>query len=1530
MKRARTQRPAPEAAATPTAGRRRSVNPAWSGLAYGVQRKCDACDEGDKTVQRKVDPGSISDATAPVEEGLDPPAVQFEVELDTPGDAFEQEADAVADAVVKGEAVPEVSPDEAGSGRAFSDGGAQRTLNVALSSKGAGQPVAPAIQRQVEPALGADLSGVRVHRGEAADTAARQLNARAFTHQRDIWLRSDQSPTDTRLMAHELTHTVQQGAVPGAPRRQRAPSVQRDPDPPSHSVAERKAQEVYEALDGYNEEERALNALKGHGAPMRALIARKFRQRYNKTLKTWLKDQLGGDDLVKAFALLQASHWHELHTAMGLALIPNGTRDEEVVRILTAVGVPQKSMFERAYNNAFRSIGKGSLKADLKDDLSGNAERKALGLLHRRLTEADHLYFEADDDHNESVMRRLQRVWGSGYDAFHAMNADWDRYVRNRSGWSYEAWTDHSMYEELDDEMSGQEWAVAQAILHGYLRQKHQGDSRFQHIYLEEQSADQIALQVAENVLTGASEGGGTEEDPIFWAVSQIRTIYQRRIRQAPEGPQREEAERAWATRRRNLLAFLPSEMDTGTADHARARLLLYGNLTPADEVWLAKQAYDNDKILQLVTGYWADGRIPVLRRGAEMERRHGETVIRPSYRLYLTISATRGRDFSRMYIMQDDRYNDVRNGSRRIALELNEGDSDSDLEKAYKVLTWPGIRSGLALRVINYYARAHLGHIRGETGIAKFLKYIDDRYERSIHTWRFRDLLSPSTDPAELHRRAQGAWDASNTGFWNGVGNFFVGAYDMVTGEDSLDVVDESLDRLNFIATAQPDELAVMMVLAGVTDAQQLATWEYRLFQQRLDEVRAIKRAVTEAIAAVVEVVVGAVVTAMTGGAGAGLLISALASTTAGIVTRELLLGQDYDAISAQNAQALLMAGASVGFGAMGRSMFSSWISPQRLEELGRAGRFLEGAFTEGYTAANVQLLALGMQGRVPTAEDLLGATVNVLGSSLAGGTGSALTNRLPDGATIFQQMQNTARGKIAENLISGVSDTAQELITSGTGDLSVGDIAARFGRNGAMSFMRGVIESAGEVAAQRPRRRGRPATEQGSEGEAADTGPLMRQIERDFDRLQRGHVVAAEGQTGPGPVAAVTVGRHVVTVVRRADGSVIVTVCNTCGHLRDRLLVARERGVDEGLISRIQGEVAAIERAHGDEPTAPSAVDRLRRAAQLIELALEQHGELSFEHPSELSAAMGRHNAMDVARPDEHEGMPIHDGPPPGMTGARSRPTETQLPAGSSTDVVFDHLRAEFSQFRALLDGLQSAGVTTDATQRAMLRALVGGDTLQEATNTASLRRRLRHANQALLVMSGLQDFDSFRQALRQLPGGEKGVLFEIWYQTRHAPAGEEQVAIDSGDLSTQQGITLEGDRRPDLVVPSSQPVPRALRQALQGVPGVDPATVRFADLHELKSGSQLNDHDIHQIGDFLQMAAHTPPAVLPTGHVVRDVVLSAMEPALLRNGQDTLGAWFDDNPGRFVVEVANADGTLQRLTSRAQLDAFVALNP
>jgi hypothetical protein len=86
-------------------------------------------------------------------------------------------------------------------------------------ARGGGQPLEPAVRARMEPAFGADLSGVRVHTGTEADHLSHQLSARAFTTGSDIFFRQGEyapaSAGGRELLAHELTHVAQQGAMSG-------------------------------------------------------------------------------------------------------------------------------------------------------------------------------------------------------------------------------------------------------------------------------------------------------------------------------------------------------------------------------------------------------------------------------------------------------------------------------------------------------------------------------------------------------------------------------------------------------------------------------------------------------------------------------------------------------------------------------------------------------------------------------------------------------------------------------------------------------------------------------------------------------------------------------------------------------------------------------------------------------------------------------------------------------------------------------------------------------------------------------------------------------------------------------------------------------------------------------------------------------------------------------------------------------------------------------------------------------------------
>ncbi|MBX6771386.1 MAG: DUF4157 domain-containing protein [Chloroflexi bacterium] len=86
-----------------------------------------------------------------------------------------------------------------------------------------GAPLEQNVQRRLETALGADLSGVRIHADGEADQLSRSVDAIAFTTGSDIFFRAGSYNPSTsegfELLAHEATHTIQQarGPVAGTP-----------------------------------------------------------------------------------------------------------------------------------------------------------------------------------------------------------------------------------------------------------------------------------------------------------------------------------------------------------------------------------------------------------------------------------------------------------------------------------------------------------------------------------------------------------------------------------------------------------------------------------------------------------------------------------------------------------------------------------------------------------------------------------------------------------------------------------------------------------------------------------------------------------------------------------------------------------------------------------------------------------------------------------------------------------------------------------------------------------------------------------------------------------------------------------------------------------------------------------------------------------------------------------------------------------------------------------------------------------------
>jgi hypothetical protein len=94
----------------------------------------------------------------------------------------------------------------------------------------------PGTRTRMEGSLGRDFSGVRIHTGPAAAQSAEGIHARAYTVGRNIVFGASQyapsTSEGTRLLAHELTHVVQQSAADTPSQSAAAGSSPRFAQPP--------------------------------------------------------------------------------------------------------------------------------------------------------------------------------------------------------------------------------------------------------------------------------------------------------------------------------------------------------------------------------------------------------------------------------------------------------------------------------------------------------------------------------------------------------------------------------------------------------------------------------------------------------------------------------------------------------------------------------------------------------------------------------------------------------------------------------------------------------------------------------------------------------------------------------------------------------------------------------------------------------------------------------------------------------------------------------------------------------------------------------------------------------------------------------------------------------------------------------------------------------------------------------------------------------------------------------------------------
>jgi len=86
------------------------------------------------------------------------------------------------------------------------------------SSRGSGASLDRGVQEKFAPQLGDSLGDVKIHADSTADALARSVSARAFATGSDVYFAQGEYKPGTadgdKLLAHELTHVVQQRGAP--------------------------------------------------------------------------------------------------------------------------------------------------------------------------------------------------------------------------------------------------------------------------------------------------------------------------------------------------------------------------------------------------------------------------------------------------------------------------------------------------------------------------------------------------------------------------------------------------------------------------------------------------------------------------------------------------------------------------------------------------------------------------------------------------------------------------------------------------------------------------------------------------------------------------------------------------------------------------------------------------------------------------------------------------------------------------------------------------------------------------------------------------------------------------------------------------------------------------------------------------------------------------------------------------------------------------------------------------------------------
>ena len=269
------------------------------------------------------------------------------------------------------------------------------------STKGSGNSMNEPTRSFMENRFGTDFSNVNIHTDNNATQLSNQLSAQAFTVGNDIYFNEGkyqpESSDGQRLLAHELTHVVQQTGSSSIINKQGITEAL-----PLSPFIEAVVKEMHAAVEGWGTDEEgvymALQKLKRNPEDIKKAND-SYKKKYGKSLEKEIRDEMSGSEMNYALELINItgndalikklpdteeeykSTAKRLANAMPHRIFGWGTDEETIFAIL----LPFDRSIEKlkALKLAYREVTNGRvIREDLRYEMSGSELSYALFLVN--------------------------------------------------------------------------------------------------------------------------------------------------------------------------------------------------------------------------------------------------------------------------------------------------------------------------------------------------------------------------------------------------------------------------------------------------------------------------------------------------------------------------------------------------------------------------------------------------------------------------------------------------------------------------------------------------------------------------------------------------------------------------------------------------------------------------------------------------------------------------------------------------------------------------------------------------------------------------------------------------------------------------------------------------------------------------------------------------------------------------------------------------------------------------------------------